>query len=171
MIFLVMSYLCYAKEGIITCIPMQNKDRQLLKNWRPISLLNCSCKLASACLANRLKKVLPDLINKDQTGFMAGRCILLHYTEKVNVPCRLLLVDFEIAFDSISWSFINKALDFYNLGSSFKKWINLFDKNINSCVHINGHLSECFFFRDVAADRVSLYHPIYFYCVLRSWPY
>ena len=63
------------KQGIITCIQQQNKDRQLLKNWRPISILNCSYKLASACLANRLKKVLPDLISKDQTGFMAGHYI------------------------------------------------------------------------------------------------
>ena len=143
------------KESIISCIAKQNKDRQLLKNWRPISLLNCSYKLASACSANRLKKVLPHLISKDQTGFMTGRYIgeniriiydLLYYTEKENVPVLLLLVDFEKAFDSVSWSFINKVLDFYNLGSSFKKWINLFNNIINSCIHINGHLSLRVFF-------------------------
>ena len=63
------------KVGIITCIPKSNKDRQYLKNWRPISLLNFSFKLASACLANRLKNVLPELVSKDQTGFMTGRYI------------------------------------------------------------------------------------------------
>ena len=141
------------KEGIITCIPKSNKDRQYLKNWRPISLLNCTYKLASACLANRLKKVLPDLISKDQTGFMAGRYIgenirivydLLHYTEEENKPGLLLLIDFEKAFDSVSWKFIDKVLDFFNFGASFKSWINTFNTNINSCVHINGHLSEWF---------------------------
>ncbi len=43
------------KEGIITCIPKGNKDKQLLKNWRPISLLNVTYKIASAAIANRIK--------------------------------------------------------------------------------------------------------------------
>lgn len=142
------------KEGIITCIPKQNKDRQYLKNWRPISLLNCSYKLASTCLANRVKKILPELINNDQTGFMTGRYIgeniriiydLFYYTQKENIPGLLLLIDFEKAFDSVSWAFINKVLDYFNFGTSFKKWINILYKNINSCVQINGHLSEWFF--------------------------
>ncbi|MCU7801439.1 MAG: reverse transcriptase family protein, partial [gamma proteobacterium symbiont of Lucinoma myriamae] len=142
------------KEGIITCIPKQNKDRQYLKNWRPISLLNCTYKLASACLAGRLKKVLPELISSDQTGFMAGRYIgeniriiydLFYYTEKENIPGLLLLIDFEKAFDSVSWVFINTVLDFFNFGPIFKQWINVLYKNIKSCVHINGHLSEWFF--------------------------
>ena len=68
------------KEGIITCIPKSNKDRKFLKNWRPISLLNCSYKLASACLANRLKTVLSDLISKDQTGFTLAKIFALFMT-------------------------------------------------------------------------------------------
>jgi hypothetical protein len=28
------------KQGIITCLPKDNKPRHFLKNWRPISLLN-----------------------------------------------------------------------------------------------------------------------------------
>ena len=49
------------KQGLITCIPKGSKSRKLLKNWRPISLLNSSYKLISSSIANRIKKVL-DLI-------------------------------------------------------------------------------------------------------------
>ena len=63
------------KQGIITCIPKGDKDKKYLKNWRPITLLNTSYKLVSACIANRLKLCLDILINEDQTGFLSERFI------------------------------------------------------------------------------------------------
>ena len=141
------------KEGLITCIPKGDKDKQFLKNWRPISLLNVSYKIASTCIANRLKHILPQLINDDQTGFISGRFIgentrrlydLFNYTEENDIPGLLLLIDFEKAFDSVAWSFISKTLKFFNFGVSVQKWINLFYKNINSCVLVNGQVSEWF---------------------------
>lgn len=61
------------QEGVIICIPKGNKDREFIENWRPISLLNVIYKIGSTCIANRLKLVLPSLINEDQTGFIKGR--------------------------------------------------------------------------------------------------
>ena len=61
------------KEGIITCIPKGDKSRKFIKNWRPISLLNVSYKIASGCIANRIKKLLPFIIDLDQSGFLSGR--------------------------------------------------------------------------------------------------
>ena len=63
------------KQGVITCIPKGNKDKLLLKYWRPISLLNVSYKMASAAIAARSKTVLTSLINEDQTGCLPGRFI------------------------------------------------------------------------------------------------
>lgn len=63
------------KLGIITCLPNAGKQKQFLKNWRPISLLNVVYKVASGCIANRIKSLLDKLINKDQTGFIKGRFI------------------------------------------------------------------------------------------------
>ena len=141
------------KEGVITCIPKANKNKQYIKNWRPISLFNVSYKLASACIANRLKKILPCLIHNDQTGFIAGRYIgenirtlydLFKYTEKQKIPGLLLLIDFEKAFDSVAWSFINKVLNFFKFGNNIKKWVEVFYKNIKSCVIVNGEISKWF---------------------------
>ena len=136
------------KHGVITCLPKGNKDKLYLKNWRPISLLNTSYKLASACIAERLKRILPYIINEDQTGFISGRFIgenirllydVIDYAEKNAIPGMLLLIDFEKAFDSVSWDFL---FDVLNFGNDFKQLIRVFYKNIQSCVIVNGHLSE-----------------------------
>ena len=61
------------KEGIITCIPKGDKPRDNIKNWIPISLLNVIYKIGSSCIANRIKRVPPSLIDDDQTGFISNR--------------------------------------------------------------------------------------------------
>ena len=58
------------RRGLITLIPKKNKPQQFLKSWRPISLLNCDYKIAAKAVATRMKRVLPDIINNDQTGFL-----------------------------------------------------------------------------------------------------
>ena len=61
------------RQCIIVCLPKGNKDRTLLKNWRPISLLSVIYKLASSVIADRLKRNLDQIISKLQTGFVPGR--------------------------------------------------------------------------------------------------
>ena len=60
------------RQSIITCLPKGNKDRQLLKNWRPIPLLCVSYKLVSSVLAERMKSYLPNIISKNKTGYIKG---------------------------------------------------------------------------------------------------
>ena len=51
------------KQAVITLIEKKGKDKRLVKNWRPISLVNVDAKLASKTLAKRLEKVLPEVIS------------------------------------------------------------------------------------------------------------
>lgn len=53
------------KQGIITCIPKENKPRKFVKNLRHLTLLNAVYKLASGTIANRLKSVLDHLISNN----------------------------------------------------------------------------------------------------------
>ena len=63
------------KRGIISLIPKKNKDKTLLENLRPISLLNVDYKILTKSIAKGLEKVLPKIINSDQTGYIKGRFI------------------------------------------------------------------------------------------------
>ena len=141
------------QQGLIVCIPKEHKCKKFLKNWRPITLLNTIYKTASGSIANRIKQVLNKLISTDKTGFIEGRFIgentclvydILHYAEEKNVPGLLHLIDFEKAFDSLSWSFINKVLKLFNLGPSIRNWITVLYKNSRSAVTQCGCLSDFF---------------------------
>ena len=140
-------------QGLITCIPKGNKPRHYLKNWRPITLLNTVYKIGTGCIANRIKTLLPQIIHTDQTGFLKGRYIgentrliydIMHYTEENNIPGMLLLIDFEKAFDSLSWNFVTKTLQTFNFGHSIQKWFNVFYKDAKSAVTQCGFLSDFF---------------------------
>ena len=125
----------------------------MIKNWRPISLLNVAYKIGSAAIANRIKTVLPELINEDQTGFMSGRYIgdnlrliydMIAYLKEKNLPGLLLNIDFEKAFDSVDWKFMFKVLKAFGFKQDICRWIETFYTNIKSTVIVNGQPSKWF---------------------------
>ena len=75
--------------GIISCLPKEDKPRQFLKNWRPITLLNVLYKMISGCISNRLKYILDSIISDTQSkagtlekiqGSSMICCITLNHT-------------------------------------------------------------------------------------------
>ena len=141
------------RRGIISLLPKGNKPRENLKNWRPISLLNVTYKLLSGVIARRLRSVMDVLIHENQRGFISGRFIgentrllydCMHYCNAHEIPGFLLLLDFEKAFDSVSWKFIFNVLNYFNFGKNLISWIKIFFNEFSLCVSQNGFSSEYF---------------------------
>ena len=53
------------RQAIITLLP-KGGDLELLKSWRPISLICCDVKIVSKILANRLKPFMTKIISENQ---------------------------------------------------------------------------------------------------------
>ena len=141
------------KQAVITLINKKGKDRQLIENWRPISLLNVDYKIASKAISKRLHNIIPKLVDISQTGFVKNRLIgdtvrvlndiiELSQSRKENVT--LLMIDFEKAFDSLEWNFLFKTLKAMNFGPSLISWIKTFYANSESCIINNGKASKYF---------------------------
>ena len=45
------------RQAVITLIEKSGRDKRLIKNWRPVSLLNVDAKIISKILADRVKKL------------------------------------------------------------------------------------------------------------------
>ena len=61
-------------KGVLTLLH-KSGEREDIRNWRPLTLLNSDYKIIAKILAERLKVVLPKLIHSDQKGFVKGRNI------------------------------------------------------------------------------------------------
>ena len=61
--------------GIIALIPKGDKDKRLISNWRPLTLLETLYKLISSTLASRLKPTLDRLLGHEQKAYVPGRFI------------------------------------------------------------------------------------------------
>ena len=145
------SSLASHRESIVTLIPKQGKPRDSMKGWRPISLLNVDFKIVSAAIANRLKTVIEDLISPSQTAYIPGRFIgensrliydVIEHTNATSSSGIIAAVDFEAAFDTVSWNFLEAALDCYNFGPFYKKMIKTFYLNSSnfSRILLDGYL-------------------------------
>ena len=56
-------------QGVITCIPKEDKSKSYLTNWKPISLLNVDYNNRFICNCKRIQNVLDKLISSSQRVF------------------------------------------------------------------------------------------------------
>ncbi|XP_074267464.1 uncharacterized protein LOC141590805 [Silene latifolia] len=105
----------------ISLIPKTDCPEKV-EQFRPISLCNVVMRIVSKCIANRIKRIMPDLVGQYQNGFVPGRSItdnilisheLFHYisTKKTGKNGVMALkVDMSKAYDRLRWNFIQATL-------------------------------------------------------------
>ena len=133
------------KRGAIR-ITHKKGNRDELKNYRPITLLNVDLKILTRTLAKRLKSILPTIIHKSQKA-VPGRHItdnihivqdLIDLINKNEEKAALLFFDQEKAFDRMSHKFIIKTLEKFGFGENFIKWVKILCTDTKSFVKVNG---------------------------------
>ena len=141
---------CSMKTSVITLI-FKKGNKQLLKNYRPISLSNYDYKIIAFVLAARLQKVVGKLIHTDQSGYIKGRFIgqnarfihdIYEFCEGKDLPGVILNLDFEKAYDRLEWNFLFKVLEKFNFGKNYIKWIKILYNQPKIAIKNNGWISK-----------------------------
>ena len=81
---------------------------------------NTDLKKATSALAHKLQKILPNINNTDQAGYINGGFIghnirlitdIINFFKIKNLTGAILFLDFKKAFDTVEWPFMLKALE------------------------------------------------------------
>ena len=138
--------------GVITLVP-KVKEANNVKQFRPICLLNVSFKIFTKLLMGRLTMVADKLIGQAQTAFIKGRyihdgAVLLHeIMHELRVSKKqgvVFKIDFEKAYDSVNWSFVEEVLTKKGFGEKSRHWIMSTIRGGKVCVNINGENGNYF---------------------------
>lgn len=108
----------------------------IISHFRPIVLCNVLAKVETKVVANRLKSLMPKLVNENQRSFIPGRqasdnVVLaqeIHSMRKERGKKGYLAfkIDLEKADDKIEWSFLEKVLGAAGLEEPLIKLIMFF---------------------------------------------
>lgn len=138
------------RESILRLL-FKKGERCNLKNWRPIALLNTDYKILATVMATRLRPTLASVIQEHQSCGIPGRTIfdsvltLRDIVSDVNIRKAkgiLISIDQEKAFDRVNRDLLDRILEKFNYGPSFRRWIKTLYAGANCRVINNGHLSE-----------------------------
>ncbi|GBG66019.1 hypothetical protein CBR_g54999 [Chara braunii] len=133
-------------RGVITLL-YKKGDKQNVRNWRPISLLNVAYKILAKVLARRLAPILPALVGTDQGAFVKGRSIAenilvamgaLEIIGRERRQVMVAMLDLEKAYDRVNWSFVLAPLEHMNFGTGFRKWVEAMYCSSTATVLVNG---------------------------------
>ena len=66
----------------------------------------------------------------------------MHWAKADNQNVAMILLDFEKTYDRIEWHFVIAMLEKFGFPDYFCQWVKILFKDSNTCIEINGELSE-----------------------------
>nr|GEX88094.1 RNA-directed DNA polymerase, eukaryota, reverse transcriptase zinc-binding domain protein [Tanacetum cinerariifolium] len=156
--------------ALIPKIPHAN----LVKDFRPIILIESLYKIIAKILANRLAGVLGDIVNEVQSAFVADRHILdrpfilnevIQWCKSKKKQSLVFKVDFEKAYDSVRWDFLDDILGKFGFGDKWRMWIQscLKSSKVMESLHLSfQRVEEAKMFKGIKiGPTVTLSHVFY----------
>lgn len=141
---------------IAKVIPLyKSGDKDLITNYRPVSILPCISKVYEKVVYNRLTSYIDknNILNQNQYGFRSNRSTsmaILDFVEKVSTSLDNgftttgIFLDLSKAFDTINHEILLKKLNFYGIRGKPLKWIENYLQDRKQFVDFNGTHSEMF---------------------------
>nr|GEY23276.1 hypothetical protein [Tanacetum cinerariifolium] len=119
-------------SSFITLIPKVT-NAKFVSDFHPISLIGCQYKIIGKILANRISTVIGSCISAEQSTFIKGRNILdgpfilnevLAWYRNRKRRLMIFKVDFEKAFDSVRWDYLDSVMEKMGFGNKWHTWIH-----------------------------------------------
>jgi len=126
---------------------------QRLNDFRPIALIGCLYKILSKVLANRLRLIIGRVVSETQTAFVKERQILdgilianevVDEAKKSNKELMLFKVDFEKAYDSVEWGYLDTVMNKMVFPLLWRKWIKECVSTSTTSILVNGSPTDEF---------------------------
>jgi hypothetical protein len=142
-------------KTFIALIP-KCKNPSSPKQFRPISLCNVTLKIVTKTIANRIKCILPDVVDEEQSAFVKGRLITdnaliamecFHWLKKKvkgKKGTMALKLDMAKAYDRMEWAFIREVLQSMGFPDRILQLIMGCISTVSYQVLINGQPSTSF---------------------------
>ncbi|XP_058749651.1 uncharacterized protein LOC131622632 [Vicia villosa] len=104
-------------------------------------------------MTQRMGRVLPSIISKNQAAFVPGQNIHNHillayellkgYERKGGTPRVMMQVDLQKAYDMVNWNALDCILREIGFPNQFIRWITTGVTTVSYKFNINGELDKC----------------------------